>query len=139
MIKNINIIIGKNSNLSKALYVSIDNSILISSQDIVNQFDLIDFSLYENINIMINSFRVSTRLNILDSPVDYINYSIVSTSLVLEYIKNNNLKIRKLIYTSSSSIYGNNILCKEENEYSPLNLHASLKIANEQLVKKVLY
>ena len=41
-----------------------------------------------------------------------------------------------MIYTSSSSVYGNNISCLESHNTQPLSLHASLKVSNEQLIEK---
>jgi len=130
------IIIGKNSNLSKMLQKNIINSILISSQNILKELNQINFFQKKDITIIFNNFQVSTKLNDLSTPVEYINRSIVSTSVVLEYIKKNKLTIAKIIYTSSSSVYGNNILCSENDAVQPLNLHASLKVANENLIKK---
>ena len=132
----LNIIIGKNSNLSKALSKELINTILIKTSDIVKDLEKITFAKYKNINIIFNQFQISTKLNILENPIDYIQRSILSTSEVLTYIKINHIKINKIIYTSSSSVYGNNIASSEIDKINPLNLHASLKTANEQLIIK---
>jgi UDP-glucose 4-epimerase len=54
---------------------------------------------------------------------------------MLNYIKEHNIKINKIIYTSSASVYGNNELCHEADPLQPLSLHSSLKIANERLIE----
>jgi len=130
----IHLIIGKNSNLSKMLHKNIAHTHLISSQNTQEELDKIEFEKYKTINIVFNNFQVSTKLNDLSSPSEYISRSIMTTATVLEYIKKHNLSINKIIYSSSSSVYGNNELCHESDPLQPLSLHSSLKIANEKLV-----
>ena len=117
----INIIIGKNSNLSKYLAKNIDNSYRVSSQNIDSEINSINLS-DSKINIIFNNFQVSTKLNDLSNPAEYINRSIMTTAKVLNYILDNNLNINKIIYTSSSSVYGNNELCHESDPLHPLYL-----------------
>ncbi|QOY55232.1 NAD-dependent epimerase/dehydratase family protein [Candidatus Sulfurimonas marisnigri] len=131
----LNIIIGKNSNLSKHLQKNLHNTLLISSLNL-EVFNDISFKDYEKINIIFNQFQIATKLYILDNPLEYINRSITTTATILEYIKLNAISINKIIYTSSSSVYGNNTSCSEDDETYPLSLHASLKIANEKLIEK---
>jgi UDP-glucose 4-epimerase len=89
----------------------------------------------EFINVIFNNFQVSTKLNNLNNPAEYIGRSIMTTANVLNYIKDGNLPINKIIYTSSSSVYGNNEFCSESDPLQPLSLHSSLKIANEKLIE----
>ncbi|WP_373036168.1 NAD-dependent epimerase/dehydratase family protein [Sulfurimonas sp.] len=131
----LNIIIGKNSNLSKHLHKAIENVALISSSNI-EALNAINFSNFEKTNIIFNQFQISTKLYELDSPIDYVNRSISTTAKVLEYLKSNKVNINKIIYTSSSSVYGNNTSCSENDETHPLSLHSSLKVANERLIEK---
>jgi len=130
----INIIIGKNSNLSKLLKRTIDNSYLVSSQKVEEELDALNL-IDKSINIIFNNFQVSTKLNDLSNPAEYINRSIMTTANVLNYIRHNALSINKIIYTSSSSVYGNNEFCSELDPLQPLSLHSSLKIANERLIE----
>ena len=88
------------------------------------------------INIIFNNFQPATKLNEFVNLENYVSNSILTTSKVLDFLKNNQIKVNKIIYTSSSSVYGNNILCNENDELKPMNLHASLKVANEKLVEK---
>ena len=128
------LIIGKESNLSKQLDSKITKTILISARAIQEDCELLSKYKNQKINIIFNNFQSSTQLNNLKNSSEYISNAIVTTSLVLDYFKESD--INKIIYTSSSSVYGNNILCSEEDEVKPLNLHSSLKIANEKLIEK---
>lgn len=131
----INIIIGQKSNLSNQLKLMLDNVFLISTEDIEKTLSKIDFSKYQTINIIFNQFQTSKKLYKLDNPMEYIYRSIDTTSIVLEYIKRHKLKISKIIYTSSSSVYGNNMASNEFSPIYPLSLHSSLKISNEKLIE----
>ena len=130
-------IIGKGSNLSSFLSKKIINSKLISSREILTNIEELNV-LKDNlpINIIFNNFQPATKLNEFVNLENYVLNSILTTSKVLDFIKNNQIVVNKIIYTSSSSVYGNNILCNENDELKPMNLHASLKVANEKLVEK---
>jgi len=130
------IIIGKNSNLSKELSQNIENIILVTSLDVINELNGISIPKEEKVNIIFNNFQTAIKLNSIENPIEYIERSIGVTVKVLDFIKHNSWDINKIIYTSSSSVYGNNILCHEQDELKPLNLHASLKISNEKLIEK---
>jgi len=132
----ITIIIGKNSNLSKELSKNIENIILVSSLDVIDELNSISIPKEKKVNIIFNNFQTATKLNNIENPIEYIERSIGVTAKVLDYIKDSSWNINKIIYTSSSSVYGNNILCHEQDELKPLNLHASLKISNEKLIEK---
>lgn len=73
-----------------------------------------------DINIIFNNFQAAINLE------SYISNSIVVTSRILDFIKNNRIKVNKIIYTSSSSVYGN-------NDLKPMNLH--LKLLMKSLLK----
>jgi len=133
MIKTI--IIGKNSNLSNKLIFKIYNCISISSRDILDNINILKEYKDEKINIIFNNFQPATMLNNISNVEKYIENSIGITSKILNFFRINNIKINKVIYTSSSSVYGNNILCSENDELKPLNLHASLKVSNEKLIE----
>ena len=136
MDKILTFIIGKRSNLSNKLYKSLKNSILVSSEDIENNIELIFTSSQDKINIIFNNFQVSTLLNKNESYDEYIIKTILNTSRVLAHIQTNKIQIDKIIYTSSSSVYGDNGYCTEEDSVHPISLQASLKVANEELIKR---
>lgn len=128
------IIIGKNSNLSNTLSKKIDNCRLLSSREISNNITILNEFKEKKINIIFNNFQPASQLNELESAHEYITNAILITAKVLDSFKDT--QINKIIYTSSSSVYGNNILCHEKDELKPMNLHASLKVANEKLIEK---
>jgi len=130
----ITLIIGKESNLSQSLYKKLDNCFLVSSREVTKDATFLKEFKNKNIDIIFNNFQPAVRLNDLHDSSRYITNSILSTSVVLDYFKDTD--INKIIYTSSSSVYGNNIFCKESDELKPMNLHAALKVANEKLIQK---
>ena len=131
------IIIGKNSNLTNKLSNKLLDFSILSSREILSSCKILnELKEQVNINIIFNNFQTAINLNKFDNLESYISNSIVVTSRILDFIKNNRIKVNKIIYTSSSSVYGNNILCNENDELKPMNLHASLKVANEKLVEK---
>ena len=82
-----NIIIGKRSNLSKHLSNALDNCILISSDSIESELNRINWSVVKNANLILNQFQPSNRLYDISSPIDYISNSILSTALILDFVK----------------------------------------------------
>ena len=128
-----NLVIGKQSNLSNLLQQKIDNTVLISARDTLANIDILAPYKKSKIRLIFNHFRPSTQLNNIENYTQYIQQAILSTSMILDYLSPNN--IEKIIYTSSSSVYGTNPLCKESDTLKPINLHASLKIANEKIVE----
>jgi UDP-glucose 4-epimerase len=132
MIKTL--IIGKNSNLSDKLLQTIGHSCSISSRELDRDIELLSEYKDTKINLIFNNFQSSTQLNNLQNSTQYISNAILITAKILDYFSDTD--IEKIIYTSSSSVYGNNILCKESDEVKPMNLHASLKVSNEKLIQK---
>lgn len=128
------LIIGKESNLSTQLDKKIKNSIVLSARELQEDIEILAQYQTQKLSIILNNFQSATQLGCLHDVESYIANSIGLTSKVLAYIKD--FHIEKIIYTSSSSVYGNNILCKESDELKPMNLHASLKVANEKLIER---
>mgnify|MGYP000313932295 CR=1 FL=1 len=128
------LIIGKKSNLSKKLVKKLNNVVLISSREVFKNINILENFKDESINIIFNNFQPATKLNSNENYAEYIKSSIFVTSTVLEYFRNTN--INKIIYSSSSSVYGDNSFCTETDILKPSNLHSSLKIANEKLIEK---
>ena len=129
----ITIIIGKNSNLSRHLIGKLNNSLVISSRDILSDINVLSKYKNQRVNLIFNNFQPAEKLNKMTNTEEYIMNSIGVTSKVLNYFIGAN--INKIIYTSSSSVYGSNIFCTETDEIKPLSLHASLKVSNENMIK----
>ena len=112
-----------------------EDPIIISSSDCIKELEKINLLDFEKINIIFNNFQKSSLLNDISLPESYIYRSISSTSAILEYIKIKKIKVNRILYTSSGSVYGDNVFCKETDITNPVNLHSSLKISNEKLIK----
>jgi len=132
----LNIIVGKRSNLSNHLLESLDNAITISSNQAIESLSQLEWGKIDKVNLILNQFQPATCLNDLSNPVEYIENTISTTANVLMFVKDKLSKVNKVLYTSSSSIYGNNESCVETDAPKPLSLHATLKLANEKLVSQ---
>jgi len=128
------IIIGKRSNLSQHLLGIIEGAISVSAFEATQYLAQFDWQNHQLVNLILNQFQPATKLGDLSNPIDYINNAIVSSANILHSIESQASKINRIIYTSSSSVYGNNPACKETDAPAPISLHASLKLANEKLV-----
>lgn len=121
------IILGKNSYLSNNLKKSITNS---------HVYSLTDKKLSElnltNCNIIINSFYSSLKLEKIDSYENFLKRSLYDLSIFLDKIKG--VKIRKIIYSSSSSIY-NSINDYDFKDERNRKMYSSTKYNAENLIK----
>jgi len=130
------LIFGSRSNLSRRLKKNINNSELISSNMTLNHKNYLkQFESCENLNIIINSFYPAAKLNNFSEPELYIESSILVLSKILNQVKELQLNVGKILYTSSASVYGVNKFCHENDILMPLNLHSSLKVSSEKLVE----
>ena len=131
------IIIGKRSNLSICLKSDIENSIIISSNEIKKLENII--SKYKEIDIIYNSSFLTNLLNDpYTDPIIYSNYSFHYLSRFIGIFQRYHEKINSIIYTSSSSIYGENKFAKENDEIKITNLYSALKASSEYLLEKYL-
>ena len=108
---------------------------MISSEKPVTDLEKVSLNECNEINIIFNNFQKSTILYDLENPVEYMQRAIMTTAEVLSYFKKKKTSIKKIIYTSSSSVYGNNIFCTENDPLLPMSLPASLKITNEKMIE----
>ncbi|WP_440616728.1 NAD-dependent epimerase/dehydratase family protein [Cysteiniphilum sp. 6C5] len=130
-----NIIIGKSSNLSEQLARKLDSCSLHSARDAMeNGFNV---AINGKSNIIFNNFQPATLLTQFDDPDSYINNAIGATAKILNALKENRKHINRVLYTSSSSIYGSIVPCLEDGKVEPKSLHAALKLSNELLIKGV--
>jgi len=127
------IIIGARSNLSNELLKVIENSISCSSSDAlakITQF----LAEGKRFNLILNQFQPAKLLNSIENLSSYVDVSISLTARIFDLIGKDPILVNKVIYTSSSSVYGSNPFCKEGDAPNPSNLHSSLKLANEIMV-----
>ena len=122
-------IIGRRSNLSAALNAAIPESERVSSADVLAGLTLPS----EPFAVVINAFQPATQLRNLEEPARYIERGIGVTAQLLQTLAGS--AVERVVYTSSASVYGDNIYCSEDDPARPADLHASLKLANEHLVR----
>jgi UDP-glucose 4-epimerase len=127
------LIIGSRSNFSKKLHQSIDNSFLVDSTTVLESNDFLENYKNFRISIIVNSFQPSHLLADVKNPVSYIENSVGILANVLDKIPRYDIK--KIIYTSSSSVYGDGAYCKENDSLRPANLHSLLKASCEKIVE----
>jgi nucleoside-diphosphate-sugar epimerase len=136
MIKNI--IFGRRSKLTKSLTSKIDNFEIISSSEIsVDRLKLLNN--HKN-NYIINNFYPSHRLDALN-PSNYEKFVELSLTNLLKILNNLKVqKINKIIYTSSSSIYGlDSDLKTSENDKFNRKIYASFKYSAEKIIENFCY
>ena len=133
MIKNI--IIGKNSLITKEICKYLDNVYIFSA----NELSKINFNQkiknFKKINLVFNNFYPSKNLNTMNKN-DYRKFcdlSLEKISFILETIPSS--KINKIIYTSSSSIYRipENLNNQFKDNFNR-ELYSSFKLAAEKLI-----
>ena len=125
------IILGKRSYISQQLYNKIPNCKIFSLEEFLK--------IYKNtyskkkIKIIINSFYSAKQLSNIRQYQNFIQKSSLELACFLDLIYEKN--IEKIIYTSSSAVYG-----LDKNDFtfkrrSVRDLYASFKIANEEMLK----
>jgi UDP-glucose 4-epimerase len=133
--KNI-FIIGSRANLSKNLKKSIPRAQIIPSNDVKDLIKLLKQA--GKSSIIYNVSYKSSLLAKRDQPEAYAKYSFeilsqfVSVCLKLEHL------IDKVIFTSSSAVYGENLNAKEIDPINITSLYASLKFSSELFIKEHL-
>ena len=115
--------------LSENLNLKIQNSEIFTIDNFINQ-KIIHKSKY---NLIINSFYSSRHLNKLKNYNKFVHKSISELSILFDNLDYK--KINKIIYTSSSSVYGSineNIFINDKNNRY---IYSSFKLSAETLLK----
>ena len=121
----INLIIGERSALSQNLKKKLKNSKIISSNNFLN------LKIKSKSNIIINSFYPSKQISKLEDYNEFLNQSLLILAKGL--MRLNKKLINKIIYTSSSSIYGLNTQFKH-SDYGNRKIYAASKLLAENIV-----
>ena len=122
----LNIITGRRSYLSRSLKKKLKDSLLFSYEDYLK------FKTNKKYNLIINSFYPSNKISSIKEYETFYRSSILSLSKILDKAKKE--KINKILYTSSSAIYGSiNLKLSVKNDLNR-NLYASTKLACESMV-----
>ncbi len=118
--------------LSDELAKEIPGSKIIKARNFIKKISLVNISK-EKINLIINSFYSARKLNDLNSYKIFFDKSLSEIAEILDKINPKNIK--KILYTSSSSVYGsinNKIkILDKNNRY----LYSSTKLSCEMLLK----
>ncbi len=119
-------------NLKKSRLKKLKDKISFYKIDIVNLDDLKKFFKKHKPNLIIHlAAQAGVRYSI-NNPEQYISNNIVGFFNILECCKE--FKCKKIIYASSSSVYGKKLKNKSketDDVNKPLNLYASSKVSNE--------
>ena len=135
MINQSVVVFGKRSNLTKSLVKSLsaNDKILkvISTQDILAS--KVDWEALNNSTFIFNNFFPAKNISSINKKnlSISVDYAIKSTTIALDSIKKHNLKVKKIIYTSSSSVYAE---INQNTEVNPKNLFAMFKRLNESFI-----
>ena len=108
--------------------------------DLKNKKKLNNFFLTKRYSFYIFHFAAQAGVRYsLKKPSEYVSSNIIGSFNLLECIKNNK-KIKKLLFISSSSVYGDSVPFFDESisTLAPKQLYAATKICNEYLLRCIL-
>ncbi len=136
MHKNNLFIIGGRSNLSRELGRAVKGSRIISGDELKQLPELL--AQEGRSNVVYNLFYKSAWLGRRDTPVAYASYAFQRMAEFTAICRDSQQYIDKLIFTSSSSVYGSNSGAAESDRCDVPNLYASLKFASELFLREHL-
>ena len=130
-----NIIIGKNSSLTKRNIKFLKNFTVLSVNELNQKNIETKIAHNKRINLILNNFFPSKFLNDLSHSNyrQFCNLSLERLIFLLERLPTK--KINKIIYTSSSAVYrlSNNISDEKQDQFNR-QLYSSFKLAAEKLI-----
>jgi len=123
-----NLYTGKESNLE-----SVKDKIIFLKDSILN-IDLLEKEM-KNIDGVFHQAALASVQDSFSKPDEYHNVNVNGTENILKMAKKNNFKV---VYASSSSVYGNpeRIPIKESDSKNPINPYAETKLKKEELAVK---
>ena len=120
------IIIGKRSFLSQNLKKKISNSEIYSLNDFINLNK--NNKIKGSFNLIINSFYPSANISRITNYEEFTRLSSLELAKLLDSLDEK--KLKKILYTSSASVYGS-LNSDDEIDYFNRTLYASSKILCE--------
>ena len=123
-----NLYTGKESNLE-----TVKDKIVFLKDSILN-IDLLEKEM-KNIDGVFHQAALASVQDSFSKPDEYHNVNVNGTENILKLAKKNNFKV---VYASSSSVYGNpeKIPIKESDSKNPINPYAETKLKKEELAVK---
>lgn len=128
------VIVGRSSNLSSGLSAALPGSVVLSVRELAG-VDVRSVLPDEPFALVMNHFQPAERMGDVSRPAAYVELALAATARLLEAITD--LDCRRLLYTSSAAVYGDNVVCREDDVPRAPNLHAALKLSNEHLIRAV--
>jgi len=112
---------------------SVKDKISFFNDSILN-LDLLE-KLTHDIDGIFHQAALASVQDSFSKPEEYHNVNVIGTENILKLAKKNNFKV---VYASSSSVYGNpeKIPIKESDSKNPINPYAETKLEKEKLAKK---
>jgi len=112
---------------------SVKDKISFFNDSILN-LDLLE-KLTHDIDGVFHQAALASVQDSFSKPEEYHNVNVIGTENILKLAKKNNFKV---VYASSSSVYGNpeKIPIKESDSKNPINPYAETKLKKEKLAKK---
>ena len=119
---------GKEENLESV------RSKIIFLKDTILNMDLLEKET-KGIDGIFHQAALASVQDSFSNPEEYHNVNVNGTENILKLAEKNNFKV---VYASSSSVYGNpeRIPIKEEDNKNPINPYAETKLQKEELAKK---
>jgi len=127
-------IIGKRSNLSTELDSNIAGAELISGDELHRLPELL--AREGRSDLVYNLYYKSAWLGRRDTPEAYARYAFQRLAEFTAICQDARQYIDKVIFTSSSVVYGNNTRSVESDRCDITNLYASLKFASELFLRE---
>lgn len=127
-------IIGKRSNLSLELSRVVDGSNLISGDELQQLPELLAQAGHSD--VLYNLYYKSTWLGRRDTPEDYARYAFQRLAEFTAICRDAQQYIDKVIFTSSSAVYGSNAWANESDRCEITNLYAGLKLSSELFLRE---
>jgi UDP-glucose 4-epimerase len=125
------VIVGRHSNLSNGLASALPDTLILSAREIAGTARP-PVLPQEPFHLVLNHFQPARQRNDVTNPTGYVELAMMTTARLLESAASRDC--RKILYTSSAAVYGDNVVCREEDVPQAANLHAALKVSNEHLV-----
>lgn len=142
--KNITDLILKNNfkviiidNLNNSFFKKFDNKdYKFIKCDILNKSELKEVFQNYKIDLVIHTAALIKIQESEINPIKYFNVNIIGTVNILEMMEK--YKIKKIIFSSSAAIYGNqkNNQIKENDKKNPINTYGLTKLIGEELILK---
>lgn len=123
------IIIGSRSNLTGALASRLGDPVILSSAEISKL--TVVLGACGSADIIYNAFVKSSRLRQTNDPKEYSRYTFEALSEFIAVCLSNQGRIRTILYTSSSSVYGDNSSASELDHCEIRGLYPAVKLASE--------